>query len=276
MNTLLNTVAGLMTESPVLIKPGDPIEVAESLMRYKHVRHWPVTSGHSLVGILSLRELLGAHRREMEEQGSSPLRRCSAGQLMSDVCVVGHPNDPVVSAAEKMNRHRLSCLPVVEDGNVVGVVTLDHVVAFAIRLMKERESHVGYPTIVARLMTCAPLATVQVLERVDVAQAIMGHHFVRHLPVMRADRLVGIVSERDIAEVLSSSLEAASSIVVGEVMSARPITTSPEAEGAEAGMTLVKAQIGALPVVREELLLGILSKSDFLSWVVERARANDA
>ena len=276
MNALPNTVAGLMTEAPVLIKPGDPIEVAESLMRCTHVRHWPVTSGHSLVGILSLRELLSAHRREMEEQGSSPLRRCSAGQLMNDVCVVGHPNDAVVTAAEKMNRHRLSCLPVVEDGNVVGVVTLDHFVSFAIRMLKDRESRVGYPTIVARLMTCAPLATVQVLERVDVAQAIMSQHFVRHLPVMRADRLVGIVSERDIGEVLSASLEAASSIVVGEVMTARPSTTSPEAEAAEAGIVLVKGQFGALPVVRDELLVGILSKSDFLTWVVERSRARDA
>jgi acetoin utilization protein AcuB len=264
MTALSQTVGALMSTAPMLINPDDPLDQAESVMRGTGARHWPVVRDRAFVGMLSLRDLLGV-RVTLGETVNSPRR---AGELMSRSRLTAHPDDDVVSTAAVMNRHRLWCLPVVSGDELVGVVTLNHFVEHAIGMLREEERELGLPPTVARLMTYAPLGTVGLLERVDVAQALMRAYQIRHLLVMRGARLIGVLSERDILEVLRSSLEPASAILVGEIMTSAIATTTPEDEAAEAASTLIDRNIGALPVVRRGRVIGILCKSDLLRYVI--------
>jgi acetoin utilization protein AcuB len=99
----------------------------------------------------------------------------------------------------------------------------------------------------------------------------------RHLPVMNGDRLVGILSDRDLLSALSSTkadttiaerLCEKATITAGEVMTRSPITTSPEALAVAAGRTLLSKKIGALPVLRAARLVGILTEMDFLAYLM--------
>ncbi|WP_457554427.1 CBS domain-containing protein [Candidatus Pyrohabitans sp.] len=80
-------------------------------------------------------------------------------------------------------------------------------------------------------------------------------------PVVRDGRLVGIITFSDLSRV---PREKWSSTRVGEVMTKRLLTISPEEEASEAFMRMARAGVGRLLVVDEGRLIGIISKTDLL------------
>jgi CBS domain-containing membrane protein len=117
------------------------------------------------------------------------------------------------------------------------------------------------------------VATLGENDRLDLADDIMRLGRVRHMPVLDGKRLVGMVSNRDLlAASLSKSLSFDAqhrrtfmrAVEVREVMTRALITISPDASLREAARLMLRHQIGALPVVRDGELLGIVSESDLL------------
>jgi acetoin utilization protein AcuB len=99
------------------------------------------------------------------------------------------------------------------------------------------------------------------------AYEIMRDRRIRHLLVTEHDRLVGILSDRDLRPILlSPGLTGAS---VAEVMSETPTTIAPGASVEDAASLLVVRKIGCLPVVEEERLVGIVTETDLLAVLVE-------
>jgi acetoin utilization protein AcuB len=106
---------------------------------------------------------------------------------------------------------------------------------------------------------------------------IMRDNRIRHVPVVVGDKLVGIVSDRDVRSALPSRqglqegwASLGTSLLstrISQVMSVMPITISPSASIREAAGIMCRDKIGALPVVDDERLVGILSAEDIL-WAV--------
>jgi CBS domain-containing membrane protein len=101
--------------------------VVEEIMNWAHVRHVPVVdAGGRLVGLISQRDIL---RVALSEMLSTPMeRRVELGKIpvakamKSDVLTIG-PDDPVQEAARRMRAHKYGCLPVVEGGKLVGIIS---------------------------------------------------------------------------------------------------------------------------------------------------------
>ncbi len=111
------------------------------------------------------------------------------------------------------------------------------------------------------------LVTVRPAESVRRAYEIMRDRRIRHLPVIENDRLVGILSDRDLRPVLlSPGLTGAS---VAELMSEGPTTITPDTSVEDAASLLVVRKIGCLPVVEGERLVGIVTETDLLAVLVE-------
>lgn len=101
----------------------------------------------------------------------------------------------------------------------------------------------------------------------------------RHVPVLdQAARVVGIVTDRDVSRVAPSMLahitpeqyNAVFEITpISRAMTPNPIVISPDASMREAVAILYAKKIGALPVVEEGKLVGILSVSDALGLLNE-------
>ena len=124
-------------------------------------------------------------------------------------------------------------------------------------------------------MTKDPL-TVDPGTSMFIAWKLMQDRRIRHLPVVDAGRLVGIVTDRDLRLALPSpatSLEAhevnylLDKMTVSEVMTKAVIATTPSALLEEAAATLLRHRIGALPVIEGDRLVGILTRSDVLASV---------
>ncbi|HEX7128181.1 MAG TPA: CBS domain-containing protein, partial [Thermodesulfobacteriota bacterium] len=112
---------------------------------------------------------------------------------------------------------------------------------------------------------------------VSEAKQVMERRRIRHLPVVEGDRLVGIVTDRDIRLNLPSPATSLSvweinyllaRLTVGEVMTKRPITIEPDREATDAAKLMLEHRIGALPVVENGALVGIVTETDLLrAWV---------
>jgi acetoin utilization protein AcuB len=99
------------------------------------------------------------------------------------------------------------------------------------------------------------------------ALSVMKKYSIRHLPVVEEKRLVGLITESDLREVMLPSL--VRDIPVDQVMIEDPLTIGPEDSLEEAARTIFKNKIGGLPVVDRGRLIGILTTPDILAAFIE-------
>lgn len=129
-------VAGVMTRSPITIDPEAPLGTAMAVMKERAVRHLPVVDDAGrLVGMLTDRDLRNAaFAPALAEYLSRASQRRLRGvaesfeelrvrDAMTWGVVTTTPSAEAAQAAAIMCEARLGCLPVVEDGKLVGVVT---------------------------------------------------------------------------------------------------------------------------------------------------------
>src|SRR3970040_1619127 len=121
--------------------------------------------------------------------------------------------------------------------------------------------------------------TISPQETLRTAWRIIREHRIRHLPVVEQGRLVGIVTDRDLRHALPSraaSLEVheipylAEKVRIWEVMARAVVTSHREAPVEEPSHLLLKYRIGVLPVVKGEILVGIITKTDLLRALIHR------
>lgn len=129
---------------------------------------------------------------------------------------------------------------------------------------------------VADWMTEGVLA-VETFDSIAIARHVMAKHRVNQLPVLDNDHLVGIVTDRDIRDAYPTSMminrteaidEFAEKITVEEVMTHDIFVVQPETPLAKAVGLLRKHRIGSLPVVKSRQLVGIITRSDVLDFVL--------
>jgi len=95
------------------------------------------------------------------------------------------------------------------------------------------------------------------------ARGLLQKHRVRQLPVMRKERVAGIVTDRDL-RAASAGLK-----TVAEVLTAKPSVVAPDAPIDEAARLLRRLKVGALPVVENRRLVGIVTTTDVLDAFVD-------
>jgi CBS domain-containing membrane protein len=122
------------------------------------------------------------------------------------------------------------------------------------------------------------LVTLTEDETLAHAQHCMARGRIRHLPVVRGPRLVGLVTHRDLlaasfsifAEVdLTEQRRVFATIMAAEIMHRDVTTVLPSVPVSSAARILLRNRYGCLPVVdEEEHLVGIITEADFLRLTV--------
>lgn len=109
---------------------------------------------------------------------------------------------------------------------------------------------------------------------VRAARRIMERHRIRHLPVVRNDRLVGILSDRDLLRYEGLDLEGVDTRV-GEAMTLAPITCSIDTSVSRVAEIMIGHKIDSIPVVNAVgALVGLVTSSDLLQLLVEGAHSH--
>ncbi|MBW2580961.1 MAG: CBS domain-containing protein [Deltaproteobacteria bacterium] len=117
------------------------------------------------------------------------------------------------------------------------------------------------------------LITLHVDEELSLASDIMNLARIRHLPIVKGDHLVGIISQRDLFKASLASVmgygyaetrDHLKSVAISEAMVKEVITIKPDADIQEAGRIMLEKKIGCLPVVQKNRLVGMVTETDIL------------
>lgn len=122
------------------------------------------------------------------------------------------------------------------------------------------------------------LVSVAQSDTLDHALTTLKRFNIRHLPVVKGDRVVGIVSDRDVKKAAPSPFDYptaeefrafTSAVTVKEIMTKEVVTVAPLTPIEEAASLMSHKRIGALPVVQEGRLVGMLTETDVLGVMTE-------
>jgi CBS domain-containing membrane protein len=122
------TVRELMTEQPRFVRPDDDLTRVYDLMTTGNFRHLPVVEEDDrVIGLVSQRDLLRGALGQAMELPMSVQRELLRGASVQDIMVrepeTVDPDLPAAEAGELMMAHKMGCLPVVEGGRLVGILT---------------------------------------------------------------------------------------------------------------------------------------------------------
>lgn len=271
------TAMQLMTPVPVTVEVDRTLDEALLAMEAHRVRHLPVTEEGELVGILSDRDLLeiggGLPSRMHSCRGTcaGPDHDLRVGERMHTPVVVARPETELRAIAEALLRERVGCLPVVEDGHLIGIVTETDVLGTFSSPAADHAPERDRP--VSTLMTPAPLS-VHWYTTLGDARRLCETHRIRHLPVLEAGLLIGMVSDRDLRR--AHGVGRPDDTPLDELMTRRVVSCPRRTPLAEAARLLVQHGISALPVAELDELHGIVTVTDFLALAAGTGSASGA
>ncbi len=116
-----------MNRDVVTVSPDDSFRTAMHLIRQKGIRHLPVVEGKRLVGIVTDRDL-----RQASPSGATSLsihelhyilEKLTVREIMSKHVITVRPDQNVEDAALLLLGHKIGGLPVVQNGELIGILT---------------------------------------------------------------------------------------------------------------------------------------------------------
>jgi CBS domain-containing membrane protein len=137
-------VRDVMSKVVWVLQVGNSLERAARLMRVGHIRHLPIVDEENrVIGLLTHRNILAAWVSHGDPKHERPLdlaREIPVEMLMeSDVRTIG-PEESAAKAAALLVSRKFGCLPVVEEGRLVGIVTEADFVRLAQRYLECEET----------------------------------------------------------------------------------------------------------------------------------------
>ncbi len=112
-----------MIKDVITSTPGTTIKTALTIMEEKRIRHLPIVNElDEIIGIVSDRDLRDASPSRFEKDCNQHLEKPIKNVMITDV-LTAFPNDFVEEASNIMTENQISCLPIEDDGKLIGIIT---------------------------------------------------------------------------------------------------------------------------------------------------------
>jgi CBS domain-containing membrane protein len=133
-----SVVREIMMGNPVTLKPADTLDLANDIISLGRIRHIPVVEDGRLVGLLSERDLIGAAATQIfglkQKRKSALLKTVLIKDVMKKKVITTNPDTPIKDAAHLMADKKIGCVPVIESGTLVGLLTTTDILRYVERL----------------------------------------------------------------------------------------------------------------------------------------------
>jgi CBS domain-containing membrane protein len=141
-------VKDVMQKDVLTLHKGDFLDVAENIMTLGRIRHLPIVDEKGqLIGVVTQRDLLRASVASVLGLSKTAERDWLAAipvdQVMSKSAVSVGPESELADAVDLMVRQKYGCLPVVEDGRLVGLLTETDCLDCLLNLLRPAAAELG-------------------------------------------------------------------------------------------------------------------------------------
>ncbi|MHC4890840.1 MAG: CBS domain-containing protein, partial [Planctomycetota bacterium] len=183
----------------------------------------------------------------------------TARDVMSkDVITIGS-DETVAPAAKIMSDNSVSCIVVVDNGSVTGILTETD---FLKRVADKKKDFDG---IQVREIMSAPVESISPNLSVPEAIRIMEDKHIKRLPILEKKRMVGIVTQTDLVRVVTFYGRWKD---VEEIMSRDVAGVQSKATIVEAAETMTRRNISCIVVLEGDEVVGVVTERDLLERVV--------
>ncbi|MFA5860230.1 MAG: CBS domain-containing protein [Candidatus Thermoplasmatota archaeon] len=255
-------VKDIMSREVVSVDKDARLDSVLETMRKHGMSKLVVTDRGVLAGIVTDGDIA-------DEMGAVKNRGVPASHLHASSAMIRSfttttPEEDVHVVLADLLQQGIGIMPVMHEKACVGVVTASDL----LRLVDGAKS-------LEALMT-PHVHAVQPSDRVIHARRLMVDHHIERLPVMDDGKLVGIVGESDIANGLAKFKDTVSDhhqpaalqrFLVEDIYQRNVITAPAHSTAHEAAQRMMEHDVGCLPVMRGDRLVGIVTRSDLLKLV---------
>jgi len=256
-------VKDVMTKDIITVDKDVNLKHVLDLMKKHEITKIPVLEEKKLVGMIT-DNIIAYKLGSIRKKGVNTSRLHASSVTDKNIeCV--HPETDVEKILEKVGEPGPTMLCVTENTNLLGVITK----ADLLPLVKSKR-HV-------REIANKKIMSVASDDRVIHARRIMVDENIARLPVLKDGRLVGIISDNEIAFALANIKRSfplgrqkhqLEELLVQDVMKTPAIWAQPDISACEAASIMLKNNLGALPLIENEKIVGIVSRTDLLKTIL--------
>lgn len=265
--------------SPVItVTPDTTISEARLIIGEHKIRALPVVNEGKVVGILTKRGLLRVDLSflgdNLPEENSS-ISDGKVSDIMTRNPITITPQGLIPKAARIMLENKITALPVVENGKLVGILTNSDLMSFVIN----ESSSLKKILLVKQYMT-DEVVTIDPDTTLLEAHRLVGIKRIRSLPVVLEDRVVGLITRTDLmtsdpSRMTSQNNQKLSLKIltqpVEKIMSHPVISVTPETTLVNASQIMMNNKIHCLLVLdKDKKLAGIITESDLFLMIVQK------
>ena len=133
------SIDSIMSTNLITVPPTATLAEARELMQENKIHHIPVVDDGALAGLVTLTNVLAATDSFLRDENRIHANEIAISDVMvTDVATVD-VNASLRQAALFLERHKIGCLPVMDDHKLVGIITDTDFVAVAINLLEQIE-----------------------------------------------------------------------------------------------------------------------------------------
>lgn len=252
----------LMTTDVVAVDKNERLTTVLEMMVKHRVSKLVVIEGEQAVGVVTdgdIADELGA----LKNRGVAP-SALHASSAMRRSFAKATPETEIPALLDALTEDGCGLVPVLRDQALLGIVTSTDALSLVtsprpLEHIMSKKLHVAAPS-----------------DRVIHARRLMLDNHVDRLPVLDQGRLVGILGELDIAlgfqrlkDIVADRRHPAAlqRFLVQDAMQPTVVTATPETTAKEAVALMRRHDVGALPVMRGDRILGIVTRTDLLRLV---------
>jgi CBS domain-containing protein len=255
-------VKEIMTKNVIFVDKDVELKYVLKLMKKHEITKIPAVEEKKLIGIITdniIAYKLGSIRKRVVSAS-----RLHASSVIDKNIETISPDAKVVTVLRKVGEPGPTMLPVLENDKLVGVVTKADLLPLVD--CKKRIKEIMHK----RLYVVSPD------ERMIHARRIMIDENVARLPVIYNGKLIGMISDTEIAFALAELKKSLplgkqkhklDELLVESVMKVPVIWTTPGITASDAAEIMIKNNVGALPVLENNKLVGIVTRTDLIKTI---------
>lgn len=272
-------IKDIMSREVVVIDKDQNIHDALKIMKKRKVSRLPVINTNEnnqkeLVGVITEKDI--ALRLGSSKYGNLAPSHFYISTVMTPDPITIESNKTIETAAKIMLDNKIGGLPVVDDGEIMGMVTKTDFIKTC--------QGIPYNNMLVKDRMKTDLMTVNPQDRLVHARRMIIDEEIGRLPVMDGNQLAGIITAKDVAssmisfrKVVPDKYQAARirNLIVEDVMNQNVKTIAESASISDLSKFMLEYDFSGVPVLTENQdLAGIITKTDVLNLIVELEEAN--